>query len=569
MTIKLDQIADAIYNAPGASVEMLNKVATVARTSNSASFVDIGTEFSQTFSAPVAGTYVIQLSSCLYTTTAWSVGRFRLVFDAGTSAEQNIGNDDDSWSIVLGTLSIYSYKTMFATVVLTAGSHTVKAQWKRTTGGSGSYINIDTVGNLLVRGNLVSGSGAGGIRTGSVSLSGDFSISATNPTFEDVTGMSLSVTTNSNEQVLVMLSGYATQTSTGTVWVRYCIDSTTYVPSSSGVSESNSSGYTTNISNAILTPELSAGDHVINLQVSKSATSSIAAGCYLYAIVFRGGLIPIQKDGTAIVGQPNAINFTGSNISVSSAGGKANISVPTSWITAMDLDFTAQTTQTLSPDGNYTIGSYTFAKINSAHDSTAMVLTNGVGVVIVPDSASNYYTTTRTLPALTVNLTDIIPNLTLTSRVRAWLYISAYNGAANYDAADLAIENPTSNSNYSIRKIYNTSSRFYAGSLYNGSNRTDIYSSVVANTNNVIVVDLIGGVVGYMASQCVGTWSSGWPAPSSLLPVALCGVGSTTEVNLEAAGATSLWKVLIGANRNGSGTALSVTLARLKIEYIL
>lgn len=565
MTIKLDQIADAIYNAPGSTIEMFCKNPTGTWALTNSSFQDVDSSFNQTFVVPVSGTYMFVFISGCYGDGGTCRARLRLNIDSTI-----VGDDDDTWSIQPdGGYRVT--RTIVGTVTLVAGSHTLTPQWKRTYGGPpGTYKPTTSPEDpWQVQAILVTGSGAGGIKTGSISLGSDFSISASNPTFEDVTGMSLTVTTNTNEQVLVMLSGYATQTSTGTVWVRYCIDSTTYVPSSSGISESNSSGYTTNISNAILTPELSAGDHVINLQVSKSATSSIAAGCYLYAIVFRGGLIPIQKDGTAIVGQPNAINFTGSNVSVSSVGGNANISVPTSWITAMDLDFTAQTTQTLSPDGNYTIGSYTFTKINSAHDSTAMVLTNGVGIVIVPDSSSNYYTTTRTLPALTVNLTSIIPNLILTSRIRVWLYISAYNGAANYDAAVIGIENPTSNSNYSIRKIYNSFSRFYAGSLYNGGNRTDIYSSVAANTNNVLVLDLVGGVVGYIASQCVGTWSSGWPAPSSLLPVALCGIGSSTEVNIEAVGATSLWKVLIGANRSGSGTALSVTLARLKIEYIL
>ena len=81
------------------------------------------------------------------------------------------------------------------------------------------------------------------------------------------------------------------------------------------------------------------------------------------------------------------------------------------WTTAFDIDFTTQTGQTFTSDGNYTIAGVLFTKINSANESTHAALVNGTGITFVPASASSYSGGTRTLPALTVNLSSVISSL--------------------------------------------------------------------------------------------------------------------------------------------------------------
>lgn len=110
------------------------------------------------------------------------------------------------------------------------------------------------------------------------------------------------------------------------------------------------------------------------------------------------------------------------------------------WATALDLDFTTLPTQSLAVDTTFTVGTspifgtgLVWTKVNSASDATAMAVTNGTGLVITPNAASNISGATFTAPALRIQLNSIIPDWTVFMPFRIWVWESASNEAANND----------------------------------------------------------------------------------------------------------------------------------------
>lgn len=93
MTIKLDQISDAILNAPGGAILALSFIPGGTIDTTSTSFVDI-TGASDSFSVAVAGMYtVIFCTQCFLVSGSAESTNFRLVVDSGTGSEQIVGPD--------------------------------------------------------------------------------------------------------------------------------------------------------------------------------------------------------------------------------------------------------------------------------------------------------------------------------------------------------------------------------------------------------------------------------------------------------------------------------------------
>ncbi len=259
------------------------------------------------------------------------------------------------------------------------------------------------------------------------------------------------------------------------------------------------------------------------------------------------------------------VDYT-TNVATTSTGG--NTLSNGGWTTALDFDFTAQTTQTLSTDGTYNIGGISFTKINSANDSSPMTITNGQGLVITPVSNTDYHNTTRTLPALNVSLSSIIPNFDINVPIRVWVYVSSDNASNNYDFFRFAIENGT-NYNFYISRGYATGT--YAGNtgISIGSNISGVdqgdYSNSSVYSNNVLVAELATGVASGYFLGFAGTYGTTWPAFSSLLAM---GRSEPANQALNAVtGSASNWNILIGALRAGSATNYVVKVARIKVEY--
>lgn len=243
-----------------------------------------------------------------------------------------------------------------------------------------------------------------------------------------------------------------------------------------------------------------------------------------------------------------------------------------SWQTALDLDFTAQTTQTLAPNGNYTIGGLSFKKENSANEVSSMVLTNGTGIVITPTSSTDLVNGTRSLPLLFLALSQVsIPGLDWSTGIRAWIYVSASNPAANFDNTVLMIGNDSTDWSYNALRGNNSSQGLWLRRTINASsNATSVYGVTTNNTNfqvMSITVDSLWGNIyhGNLTTQVVPPW------PSTVKPMNSYtdGTGGQTDGFAGNAGTPGAMGIAFGAMRSGSGTSFACTIARLRIDYHL
>lgn len=231
------------------------------------------------------------------------------------------------------------------------------------------------------------------------------------------------------------------------------------------------------------------------------------------------------------------------------------------WRTALDVDFTAQPTQTLAPDGDYVIGGYTFTKINSANEVANMVLTNGVGVVIQPNQASTYTGASTTLPALTIPLSSIM-EFDTTTTLRLSLYIASDNMSADFHFVALALNNPVIVTSEILFKMWWTSAQRLSRVIAGGVGISDLTQAWPVGHNALLL---------YHYSQlgklmCTGTYAGGaWPPYAAWDPSATRSA-ATTSLSDSQTGLPANYRVLIGAGRAGAVAAFTATLGRLRIE---
>jgi len=238
------------------------------------------------------------------------------------------------------------------------------------------------------------------------------------------------------------------------------------------------------------------------------------------------------------------------------------------WNTAKDFDFTSLGAQTFNANGAYTIGGSTFTKINTANEVAPAEMIVGTGIVFQPTQVTNIYQADRSLPALTLNLLSIIPNMGPDTMVRVWLWNSANNASQASQAAALAIEDPAHKTNYIIKRGYTAgSTMMYINATVNGISQGD------AIDNSLYPDDVMGlwvplGVTGGFCFHECGVYSAGWPVSSGMTVFGSTkyGIGGIQQLNTNFSPA-NLWDVLIGAHRAGAAGAFSATLARLRVEY--
>lgn len=327
MTIKIDQLADAIIAVPGVTVEIFNKVPGGTYPSGSMStvaFQDYDASFTQSFEIPVAGVYQV-IASCIFQGAGTTAGlRTRFSIDSGS---QYLGSDDATWDT---QVDIYSRteRTFVGVVTLSVGTHTITPQGKRIASLGGGEPKIDNNIGWKIQATLVSGSGAGGVIPTSAELSADASsVSSAHPTFADIAGLSVSITTCANETVLVSLSGWGLEGATlGDAMVRLVVDSTEIPASPADRLVGRTGQYGAPLSFTRGVTIATAGSHTIKIQGAYGTNQWIPkAGMRLDVFQYRGGLVPIRKDGYSITDTPAAIEFVGSGFQVSNSGGTAQI----------------------------------------------------------------------------------------------------------------------------------------------------------------------------------------------------------------------------------------------------
>ena len=247
----------------------------------------------------------------------------------------------------------------------------------------------------------------------------------------------------------------------------------------------------------------------------------------------------------------------------------------TNWYTTYDVDFTAvgtATPQTFSSDGSWTIDNHVWTKSNtSAYETSgstgAASKINSSGITFQPNGSSNDYNGVRNLPNLWIPLSSVIPNFSLNGGVRLWVYISSFIGTANYDNSVVAIDTNSTSYGYVWKRGYGTAGTgIQCFGNYSGANSTGFLSSsasIVNGTDNVCMIEVPSFAAPYqLVDTYKGTYSSGWPAYSSLTALTV-GVGVHAY-----SGTTSGIGITLASQRlsNTSGTS-TTTFARLRVDY--
>jgi hypothetical protein len=249
-----------------------------------------------------------------------------------------------------------------------------------------------------------------------------------------------------------------------------------------------------------------------------------------------------------------------------------NYGTGSGYATILDIDFSIQPNQTLGTDVTFTIDGYSWTKINSINDNVAMAIVNGSGLVIQPKSTGNWFGATRTSPAIHIDLPTLLPNYYLDTPLRIWMYISVDNLSANGDNVGVILDNlgtsTTGCQAFAYRGKPSGTSSFTTGG-YIGS-ETPSAIPVAANLNNtdrVIVYSFPTGRYAGVSTGYKGGYSGDWPSQTNIVPFerATFSTGTLSIANNIVTGLPM--QLVLSAMRNGSGTNLNCTIARIRIDY--
>lgn len=334
---------------PGAQILVIGEqpATDIALTGSYAAFMP--TTGSLSVEVPVAGTYLVQWSGPLAAGASGTSIRVKLVLDEGESYEQTLG-DGLSWQTRVAPTN-YMVPTFYAQAVLTAGTHTLIGYAKEAVGTEGKVIGTASVvvGEFTTSFSLVSGSGAGGVITASIETNPAHTpqtISSLQPTYTDLTvsstdstPLSHSINTAEGEDVLVVWTGGTRNvdgSSNPIVGIKVDGVLVHAVTNNQGVSTQH-----TDQSFTFLVRGLSSGTHTIKMVAAKTISVghtfkieptpltgyNPTEGCSFQVLQFRGGLVPIRKDGVTVTDKPQAWDFVGPGAQVTNVGGTAKIAL--------------------------------------------------------------------------------------------------------------------------------------------------------------------------------------------------------------------------------------------------
>jgi len=324
-SLKVDQLTDALNAVPGVITTFSDAVPSSIISTTSSSFENIPLDVNPiTGVIPVAGKYLFMLSGAHYAAGTLDA-YYEVVIDAGTGDEKIIGNSD-SWHQRINTVSVQQQYFYTDTVELTAGSHTFAIKWKTST----STLSMSTSSWCKLIAQLVSGSGAGGVIV--TEKTDDQQRSGTGATPTEVTQLQLAITTTADEYVDLRFIGRTSTSATpDTPEVYLKIDSGSWIMMSQFT---GNTGWACNSAWSAMA-QFAAGDHIVRIGIkcfNSTAWTLCVGGAGLgvpvsrfQAIQYRGGLVPIEKDGVAIVDTPRSFNFVGDNFSVTNVNGRATI----------------------------------------------------------------------------------------------------------------------------------------------------------------------------------------------------------------------------------------------------
>lgn len=274
---------------------------------------------------------------------------------------------------------------------------------------------------------------------------------------------------------------------------------------------------------------------------------------------YFGALLAGLALGTIIVGVAQAADDL--------AIARVQTGATAGWITAYDCDFTTQSNQTLSPDGDYTVCGKTWSKEASAGDGTAMAVTNGSGLVIIPAQTPDLTAGTRTAPRLHLPISSVISGFSASTPIRVTAYYSE-NIAAQFDQVAMAFwieQNASTFAWFKGEYIFKSAAKQVGITRsLQGTNGPEP-TSALWGTPNVMRMEAAGGLGNVVIALATGTYSSGFPADTAMNYFTTYGTGDTQYWG--APTSPSQYELVLTAMRAGSATALNVTFKRLLVEY--
>ena len=221
----------------------------------------------------------------------------------------------------------------------------------------------------------------------------------------------------------------------------------------------------------------------------------------------------IGLSGTGVAATDDAVNDQ-TNLVISGGGN--------TWRTALDFDFSAQSTQSLATDGTYTIGGKVWTKRSSSadFDGQPMRVTSGTGLENHPGHASNYdrYNANVFAPLLSLPLADIVPSFRRHMGVRVWIYISADSAGVQYENTIFGVEAGNAEVTHVALRGHGVVGHPGFNGQYACVNVNPPFFGkgvTLADSNRVVVLEVpsLGLPVMRLA---YGAWASGWPAESDL-----------------------------------------------------
>lgn len=269
------------------------------------------------------------------------------------------------------------------------------------------------------------------------------------------------------------------------------------------------------------------------------------------------------------------------------------------WKTILDLDLTAQGTQSFTTDTTFTFGGLTWTKKNSANEAVHASIGVG-GLNFQPASTSDYsggvLGSTMTFPFLSTPLSGLAFPRTLqwSDKLRFWLYNSANNAAAAFDEAIMSITSGTGAGSGGFGGEYGWVA--FRGSDANVSTDGNVFLRGFANNvrvdfgpvgairaalpltaaTNVVQLECALSPIPFPSAVIrYGQFAAGFPTPQAMVPQGMLvavNVSNAFEtdnsVYLGTATTPGSMIIRLGAMRAGSLTALSVTYQRFRVDWL-
>ena len=241
----------------GGYIERLTLLPTAYTSTVSSTYEDILGIANQTFVTPISGEHVFTAELSLAMISSAVAGLIQVLVDDTITVEfVRVESDTTNWANV----------TLMTNVVLAAGTHTVRLQWKRI-GGSGA-LSINSGAHYLTI--QAQGSGINGLEVTTGGITGPFTITQEwgSGSVQD-SGYTASVTTLEGESVQVSLTTtvYNNNSGAGLILVAYQVDSNPFVRTLDvdlpGSANERSMAFN------VMTAPLSAGAHTIKIVVAK------------------------------------------------------------------------------------------------------------------------------------------------------------------------------------------------------------------------------------------------------------------------------------------------------------